>query len=154
MKCRFGELHFVISVSLDYDINMNYFWYILLIFFFFGVENLKVCLLDWFQVQFSMWHSGKATCQCRRPKRCEFDPWIRKIPWSRKWQPTPVFLPGRFHGQRSLDHGVAKSQKWLSTDIHTHTHTNSQTKRGPSQKVRAASKYGVVSFYRLGDFIG
>ena len=29
-------------------------------------------------------------------------PWVRKIPWSRKWQPTPVFLPGEFHGQRSL----------------------------------------------------
>ena len=27
-------------------------------------------------------------------RRCRFDPWIRKIPWSRKWQPTPVFLPG------------------------------------------------------------
>ena len=31
-----------------------------------------------------------------------FDPWVGKIPWSRKWQPTPVFLPGKFHGQRSL----------------------------------------------------
>ena len=31
-----------------------------------------------------------------------FDPWVRKIPWSIKWQPTPVFLPGEFHGQRSL----------------------------------------------------
>ena len=31
-----------------------------------------------------------------------FDPWIRKIPWRRKWQPTPVFLPGESHGQRSL----------------------------------------------------
>ena len=29
-------------------------------------------------------------------------PWIGKIPWSRKWQPTPVFLPGKFHGQKSL----------------------------------------------------
>ena len=28
--------------------------------------------------------------------------WVRKIPWSRKWQPTPVLLPGKFHGQRSL----------------------------------------------------
>ena len=28
--------------------------------------------------------------------------WVRKIPWRRKWQPTPVFLPGGFHGQRSL----------------------------------------------------
>ena len=37
--------------------------------------------------------------QCRRP---EFDPWVRKIPWRREWQPTPVFLPREFHGQRSL----------------------------------------------------
>ena len=31
-----------------------------------------------------------------------FDPWVRKVPWRRKWQPPPVFLPGEFHGQRSL----------------------------------------------------
>ena len=31
-----------------------------------------------------------------------FNPWVRKIPWSRKWQPTPAFLPGEPHGQRSL----------------------------------------------------
>ena len=37
--------------------------------------------------------------QCRRPR---FDLWVRKIPWRRKWQPTPVFLPGESHGQRSL----------------------------------------------------
>ena len=40
-------------------------------------------------------------CQCRRHKRLGFDPWVRKIPWRRKWQPSPVFLPGEFHGQRS-----------------------------------------------------
>ena len=33
------------------------------------------------------------TCQCRRDKRCRFDPWIRKIAWRRTWQPTSVFLP-------------------------------------------------------------
>ena len=32
----------------------------------------------------------------------QFNPWIRKIPWRRDWQPTPVFLPGKFYGQRSL----------------------------------------------------
>ena len=32
----------------------------------------------------------------------EFDPWVGKILWHRKWQPTPVFLSGKFHGQRSL----------------------------------------------------
>ena len=31
-----------------------------------------------------------------------FDPWVRKIPWRRAWQPTPVFLPEESHGQRSL----------------------------------------------------
>ena len=35
-------------------------------------------------------------------RRCRFHPWIKKIPWSRKWQPTPVFLSGKFHIQRSL----------------------------------------------------
>ena len=47
--------------------------------------------------------SGKEpTSQCRRRKRCGSDPWIRRIPWRRKQQPTPVFLPGKSHGQRSL----------------------------------------------------
>ena len=39
---------------------------------------------------------------CRRPRRCRFDPWVGENPWRRKWQSTPVFLPGKFHGQRSL----------------------------------------------------
>ena len=36
----------------------------------------------------------ETTCQCRRQKRHELDPWVEKIPWRRAWQPTPVFLPG------------------------------------------------------------
>ena len=52
---------------------------------------------------YSWWHSGEeSACQCRRHKRRRFDPWVRKIPWRRKWQPTPVFLPGESHGQRNL----------------------------------------------------
>ena len=45
------------------------------------------------------WLSGKES-----PANAEdgFHPWVRKIPWRRKWQPTPVFLPGRSHGKRSL----------------------------------------------------
>ena len=38
----------------------------------------------------------------RNIKDSRFDPWIRKIPWRRTWQPTPVFLPGESHGQRTL----------------------------------------------------
>ena len=40
--------------------------------------------------------------QCRRPKRRRFDHWVKTIPWRRAWQPTPVFLPGESHAQRSL----------------------------------------------------
>ena len=39
----------------------------------------------------------ETTCQCRRYRRPRFDPWVGKIPWRRKWQPIPVFLPGEFH---------------------------------------------------------
>ena len=46
------------------------------------------------------WLNGKeSACQCRRHG---FNPWVGKIPWKRKWQPTWVFLPGKSHGQRSL----------------------------------------------------
>ena len=48
----------------------------------------------------SRWLSGKeSTCQSRRLK---FDRWVRRIPWRGKWHPTPVSLPGKSHGQRSL----------------------------------------------------
>ena len=48
------------------------------------------------------WPGGKEpACQCRRHKRCRFDPCVGKIPWSRKWQPTLVFLPWISHGQRN-----------------------------------------------------
>ena len=47
--------------------------------------------------------SGKEfTCQCKRCRSLRFNPWVGKIPWRKKWQPTPVFLPGESHGQRSL----------------------------------------------------
>ena len=53
------------------------------------------------------WLSGKeSTCQWGRCKRYRFNPWVRKILW-REWLPAPVFLPGEFQGQRSLE--VVKS---------------------------------------------
>ena len=63
-----------------------------------------------------------------------FDLWVGKIPWRRKWQPTPVFLPGKTHGQRSL----AGYSPWGCKDLdmieqlntHTHTHTLSYRTEG------------------------
>ena len=77
--------------------------------------------------------SGKEPpCQCRRLKRCGFDPWVRKMPWSRKWQPTPVFLPGIFHGQRSLGiyspwgHKESDMTERLSMRVHTQAGLSTQ----------------------------
>ena len=62
------------------------------------------------------WLSGKeSACQCSRHG---FDPWVGKIPWRRKWQPTPV-LPGNFHGQRSLVEYSAWGHKELDTAEHS-----------------------------------
>ena len=64
-------------------------------------------------------------CQFRRLKRCRFDSWIGSIPWGRTWQPTPVFLPGESHAQRSL----AGNSPWGHTEsdmtevtYHAHRH--------------------------------
>ena len=73
--------------------------------------------------------SGKeSTCQCRRLKSCRFNPWVGKIPCGRKRQPTPVFLPGKFHGQRSLEGyspwGHIELDMTEQAHAHTHTHTH------------------------------
>ena len=53
--------------------------------------------------------------------RPEFDTWVGKVPWRRKWQPTPVFWPGNFHGQRSLAGSSPWGLKELDMTEHTHT---------------------------------
>ena len=70
------------------------------------------------------WLSGKeSACQCRRHQRCGFNPWVRKIPWRRKWQPTPVVFPGESYGQRSLMGYTAWGRKELETSERLSTHT-------------------------------
>ena len=73
-------------------------WLFPLVFFFFFEEKEHIHIHG-----FPDGASGKeSTCHNRRPKWHGFNSWIRKILWLRKWQPIPVFLPGKFHGQRSL----------------------------------------------------
>ena len=56
-----------------------------------------------------------------------FNPWVRKIPWSRKWQPVPVFFPGKSHGPRSLEGYSPWGCKDWGTETDTHRHTHTQT---------------------------
>ena len=76
--------------------------------------------------------SGKqAACQCKRRRRGGFNLWVEKIPWRGKWQPTPVFLPGKFHEQRILagysPWGRKESDMTECTRTHTHAHTHACT---------------------------
>ena len=69
------------------------------------IYNLPICVILCTTViailWLPRWLSGKESAyQSRKHRRGGFDPWVRKIPWRRKWQHTPVFLPGKFHGQR------------------------------------------------------
>ena len=43
----------------------------------------------------------RISCQCRRHRRLGFNPWVRKISCRRKWHPTPIFLPGKSHGEKT-----------------------------------------------------
>ena len=97
----------------------------------------------------------KICLQCRRPG---FDPWVRKILWRREWQPTPVFLPGKSHGQKSLvgyspqGHKQLDMTEWLT---HTHIHriqvahnTCGKRKEGTSTRSHSYSVTEVGLKYR------
>ena len=76
------------------------------------IKRILCLLLD-----FPGWLCGKeSACQCRRH---EFSPWVGKIPWRRKWQPTPVFLPGKAHGQRNLVSYSPWGRRRLGHDLAT-----------------------------------
>ena len=73
------------------------------------------------------WLRGKeSACQVMICRRRGFNPWVRKIPWRRKWQPTPVFLLEKSHGWRRLAAYSPWNHEELDTteQLRTHTHTN------------------------------
>ena len=56
-------------------------------------------------------------------RRCQFDSWVRRIPWRRAWQPTPVFLLGKSHGQRTLvDYSTWGHKELEMTEANECTH--------------------------------
>ena len=72
--------------------NWNLSWWLLLCTWFMSIDTFTQGFPGGSVVS-RLW------LQCRRHR---FNPWIKKIPWRRKWKPTPVFLPGKSHGQKSL----------------------------------------------------
>ena len=104
------------------------------------------------------WLSGKeSACQCRRRKRHWFDPWFGKIPWSRKWQPAPVFLPGKSMDRgawRATVLGVARS--WTGLSVHTYntqTHTDTQTYTQTHRHTHTLGRWMNQAQHSLGQIV-
>ena len=129
----------ILSISLPSTLSFNmlrktpapgYSFQVLSLFLWVEKDSTEISTIKpfWGISQVTQWlKKKKITCQCRRHKRCRFNPWVRKMPWSRKWQPTPIFFPGKFHGHRAwwaTIHGIANIWTQLSTCTHTHTHTH------------------------------
>ena len=76
---------------------INYINYVLIIFLYLIISGSILFFFNNLLVRFCRW--SNFCLQCRRPR---FNPWVVKISWSRKWQPTPIFLPGKSREQRSL----------------------------------------------------
>ena len=82
----YARLHLLFYFNKSFDI---YYWSVIL-------PHLWILCFP----EDSHWDLEQSICLlCGRPG---FDPWVEKIPWRRKWQPTSVFMPGKSHGQRSL----------------------------------------------------
>ncbi|CAI9166052.1 unnamed protein product [Rangifer tarandus platyrhynchus] len=62
-------------------------------------KKLSQPLSDLKEIYYGVSDGKESTCNVGRPR---YDPWVGKISWRREWQPTPLFLPGESHGQRSL----------------------------------------------------
>ena len=105
-QCPLGGQHHVLKPDRDAacaTLGMLSKWSFKRLNFVFNFVKLIVTSIKKIYIYGKTWLSGKeSACQCRRCKRRRFDPWVGKIPQRRKWQSTPVFLPGESHGQRSL----------------------------------------------------
>ena len=91
--------------------------------------------------------------QCTRCKRCRFDPWVRKITWRRTCQPTPVFFPGKSHGQRSLvgysPWGHKESDTTEQMNTHTHNHTKGRNAKSVWKAIGSKSMKTTINIRKL-----
>ena len=93
-------LDYFLSCSLRPSLSGQVFYFLNYIFRNSFSTNILIVNVQFLYNYFPGGSDGKSIClQCKRPG---FDPWVGKIPWRRKWQHAPVYLPGKFHGQRSL----------------------------------------------------
>ena len=102
--------------------------YVLFCFSLFSTISMlsrSICVFMWLSSQLlPRWLSSKEfACQHKRHRRHGFDLWVGKMLWSTKWQPTPVFLPGESHRQRSLVGYIMESQRVAHDLVTKQKHT-------------------------------
>ena len=105
---------------------------------FFLVSSTGLFVCPYFTIGFPSWLSGKEhTCQCRRHR---FDPWVGNFHWRRKWQSTPVFLPGKIPWIEELD-GLQSTglQRAGHEWAHSHKSWVAQTEERPLEHNRQCS---------------
>ena len=91
------------------------------------------------QCRLPRWLSCKEyACQCRRHKRHGLDPWVGKIPWRRKGEPTPVFLPGKFCGQKVLAGVQHMGLQRVGHDLAAKQQTTAQRGEMPYPKLHSS----------------
>ena len=86
---------------------------------------MAMYLFLWLFIGQPRWLSGlRIYLQCRSFRSKGFDPWVRKIPWRRTWQPTPVSLPGESHEQRNMaGYSPWDCKESDTTEVTEHAHT-------------------------------
>ena len=100
----------LVDISTFFPPRFIYLW---LCWIFITVHRLSPAAMS----RLPWWLSGKeSACQCRGHR---FNPRVRQIPWRRKWQPTPVFLPEKCHGPRSLAGYSPRDCKRVEHDLAT-----------------------------------
>ena len=91
--------------------------------------------------------SGKEpACQCRIHGRWGFNLWIERIPWRRAWQPTPVFLPGESHGQRSLEAYIGSQTAGHNWSNLTYTQWNECCSNDLGRRLFVLDDHNALSF--------
>ena len=92
-----------------------FFSFYMVLYLVYWVFNSLLYVSNHFKHTYSPWWASQGALMVKNPPanagdmRCGFNPWVRKIPWRRQWQPTPIFLPGEFHGRgiwRATVHGL------------------------------------------------
>ena len=106
--------HFSVCLYVIFTFNyMKYYWLLPISSNSWLKYAQVICLHDLnFQMASQVISGKESSCQCRRPRKPKFNPWVEKMPCKRKSQPAPISLPRKFHGRRSwwaTVHGMTES---------------------------------------------